>query len=70
MPGRLSLVFHIRHTIFKPTPKKLLKKTVNYTSAFNPYLMQLQSRKSTSSTKFPPLATHCVNYLYRLPRLK
>jgi len=22
------------------------------------------------SVKFPPLATHCVNYLYRLPRLK
>jgi len=30
----------------------------------------LKNEYVTSRTKFPPLATHCVNYLYRVTRLK
>jgi len=30
----------------------------------------IKNGKLTPWAKFPSLSTHCVNYLYRLPRLK
>ena len=54
--------------IFKTNSKEIMNNCQLY-FGLQPISDAIKKRKSTSWTKFLPLATHYVNYLYRLLRL-
>jgi len=55
--------------IFKTNSKEIVNNCQLYFD-LQPISDAIKNGKSTTWTKFPPLATHCVNHLYRLLRLK